>query len=479
MPTPASSSVDSRKPWQEKAITSHVSLGRLGAGDGLLDANTLEQLRDAGEALFSARFTTEDGVGRPFATQAILPTKRRRAAQTAFSRTAGLDANACASCHHQPSIGGAGDFAANVFVSEGFSQADFDTTDPQFSNERNTNHLFGAGLIELLAREMTQDLQRLRGEALKQSATSGDVVEQALESKGVDFGSVRAHPDGRVDTRALAGVDIDLVVRPFGQKGVMTSLRQFTVNALNHHHGMQADERFGARWTGEADHDGDGHESEITAGDVSALVAWQASLPPPGKHSPDNPLWQQAARRGEARFEALGCAHCHRPALPLDSTVFRDPGPYDAAGTLRSGEATGDSESSPDSKLNDEIVPDLQYDLGMLAAVAALPKDAEGRVLVPLWGNLKRHVIADTKIAALGNEHLSQRFVERNVFMTGELWGVASTDPYGHRGDMTTLAEIIDAHGGEARAARDAWRVLDAAARDEIIAFLKTLVIDP
>jgi len=486
-PTPASTSVDTRKPWQERAITSHVSLGRLGAGDGQLDANTLEQLRDAGEILFSARFTTEDGVGRPFATQAILPTKRRRAAQTPFSRTAGLDANACASCHHQPSIGGAGDFAANVFVSEGFSQADFDTTDPQFSNERNTNHLFGAGLIELLAREMTQDLQRLRGEALKQSAASGDVVEQALESKGVDFGSLRAHPDGRVDTRPLDGVDIDLVVRPFGQKGVMTSLRQFTVNALNHHHGMQADERFGARWTGEADHDGDGHESEITAGDVSALVAWQASLPPPGKHSPDNPLWQQAARRGEARFEALGCAHCHRPALPLDSTVFRDPGPYDAAGTLRSGEATSDSGSNkgpgsgrdPESDSRLHVVPDLQYDLGMLAAVAALPKDAEGRVLVPLWGDLKRHTIADTTIAALGNEHLSQRFVERNVFMTGELWGVASTGPYGHRGDMTTLAEIIDAHGGEARAARDAWGVLDAAARDEIIAFLKTLVIDP
>ena len=73
-----------------------------------------------------------------------------------------MDANACSSCHNEPFAGGAGDFTTNVFVSEGFESADFDSTDPQFSNERGTNSLFGAGLLELLAREMTAELQAER-----------------------------------------------------------------------------------------------------------------------------------------------------------------------------------------------------------------------------------------------------------------------------------------------------------------------------
>ena len=452
-------------PWSERAIHAHVDLAPLAArtaADGTLEPDALAALREAGDALFSARFTTEDGVGRPLATQAILPTKRRRPARTAFSRTAGMDANACASCHVQPLVGGAGDFSANVFVSEGFSHEDFDTTDPQFSNERNTNHLFGAGLVELLAREMSADLQAIRRDALAAARADGARADVALRSKGVAFGRLVAHPDGRVDTRGVDGVDIDLVVRPFGHKGVMTSLRQFTVNALNHHHGMQAAERFGARWTGEGDHDGDGHAREITDGDVSALVAWQATLPPPVVRDDLAPEWRDAAARGRTRFDALGCADCHRSSLPLESLAFADPGPLDAAGTLRGGEGT-----------------DLRYDLGRDPRVRALPRDASGAVLVPLFGDLKRHVIADREVATLGNELLSQRFVERDVFMTTELWGVGSTAPYGHRGDLTTLADVIAAHGGAARPARDAWLALDDAVRGDVVAFLRTLVIDP
>ena len=519
-------------PWSERAITTHLVHERIAGdrrapggapADGLtsgasavgrveLDRAALAPLLAAGERLFEARFTAEDGVGRPLATQAILPTKRRRPARTTFSRTAGLDANACSGCHDSPRVGGAGDFAANVFVAEGFSQADFDTTDPQFSNERNTNHLFGAGLIELLAREMSATLHAQRDAALARARASGDTVTAALAAKGVPFGEIDAYPDGRVDPRGLDGVDSDLVIRPFGHKGVMTSLRQFTVNALNHHHGMQAEERFGARWTGEPDHDGDAHEREIGDGDVSALVAWQATLPPPvvgvptgtdepvvgvptgtdkpvvgvptGTDEPvvgvptgttDEPVvglpagtdsdavaWRAAAARGRERLDTLGCSVCHRPALPLESTVFEDPGPLDAAGTLRRGEATG-----------------LHYDLALDPRIAALPRDADGRVLVPLFGDLKRHRIADSQVATLGNELLSQRFVERDVFMTTELWGVGSTAPYGHRGDLTTLAGVIEAHGGAARASRDAWLALDAPARGDVVAFLKTLLIAP
>ena len=120
-------------------------------------------LVERGRQLFKAKFTTEDGAGRPKATQAIVPTKRKRGTNPPFSRTSGPDSNSCAGCHNDPITGGSADFVANVFVSEGFESAEFDNTDPTFSSERHTIALMGAGLIELLAREMTAEIPR-RGE---------------------------------------------------------------------------------------------------------------------------------------------------------------------------------------------------------------------------------------------------------------------------------------------------------------------------
>lgn len=449
-------------PWADNVLSEPTDINLF---SGTLDKQQMDELIAIGESLFTASFTIKDGVGRPMATQAIIPTKRRRAPKNEFSRTAGLDANACSSCHNQPLVGGAGDFVANVFVSEGFQLSDFDSTDPQFSNERNTNHLFGAGLIELLAREMSQDLALLRSTGLKKARSTGNPVTVELITKGVNFGKLDIQPDGVVDTRKLEGIDTDLVIKPFSQKGVITSLRQFTVNALNHHHGIQATERFGARWTGTNDFDEDSVSNEINDADISALVLWQASRKPPVVKQDLPQSWADAASRGSQLFDNLNCVECHRRNLPLESIQFDDPGPLDAAGTLRQGELG--------SKLN------ATYNLALMNWAATLEKDSKGRLLVPVFGDLKRHIIADSQIDTLGNELLSQRFVERNVFMTSELWGIGSTAPYGHRGDLTTLDEVIAAHGGDARMARDAWVKLDESAKSDITAFLKTLVLAP
>ena len=447
-----------RDPWDTHVLSQPFDAERL---QGTLDGDTLNDLVARGETLFTARFEARDGAGRPMATQAIVPTKRRRPAALAFQRMSGMDANACSGCHNQPITGGAGDFVTNVFVSEGFRDAEFDTLDPQFSNERGTNHLFGAGLIELLAREMTRDLRATRTRVLREAKRRGENVTLPLETKGVAFGTLTAHPDGILDVSGVEGVDPDLTIRPFTHKGVMTSLRQFAVNALNHHHGIQATERFGVRWTGEGDHDGDGLADEIGEGDVSALVAWQATLAPPVAREPQDKRWQLYAAKGEATFEAIGCASCHVPALPLESVVFSDPGPFDMAGTLREGEGEA-----------------VAYDLALTAWLAQLPRDDRGRVLVPLFGDLKRHRIAAGKHTRFGNELLSQRHVPRDVFMTTELWGVADTAPYGHRNDIPDLEDAILAHGGDAEASRDAFAALGADEQKGVIAFLRTLGVE-
>jgi hypothetical protein len=333
----AAAAVAADEPWAERtqALGATATMPR-----GVLSKDQLEVLTSTGKDLFEAHFTTLDGVGRPQATQAIDPTRRRHPREQVFFRTAGPDAGSCAACHNQPASGGAGDFVANVFASEGFESADFDSLDPQFSSERGTNHLFGAGLVELLAREMSDELQSIRTRALSQARSSGTTVRLPLEAKGVDFGHVSADPDGSVNLDELDGVDTDLVIRPFTQKGVMTSLRQFTINALNQHHGMQADERFGPRWTGSDDFDGDGKAAEISSADVSALVAWQATLPAPVQMIPEAGGWAEAAARGETIFSDFGCTVCHRPALPLETLSFTDPGPFDQAGTLNDGQVS-------------------------------------------------------------------------------------------------------------------------------------------
>jgi cytochrome c peroxidase len=429
---------------------------------GKLDRSALDQLTEIGNQLFKAKFSDIDGVGRPGATQAIIPTKSRRILASGLARTSGPDAGSCAACHNDPVSGGAGDFVTNVFVSEGFTNANFDTTDPQFSNERGTNHLFGAGLVELLAREMSDDLSALRRKALVRSKAEKSEVTLELISKGVLFGFITASPDGTIDLSRVDGVDDDLVIRPFSQKGVMTSLRQFTINAANHHHGMQAEERFGARWTGDLDFDEDGVKTELMPADISALVAWQATLPAPSQKAAEDSLWQEAISRGEENFSFSGCDGCHIKALPLNSALFTDPGPFDVSGTLNT------------SGVREAAV----YDLALFDWFNNLPRNADGAVMVPLFGDLKRHKITDRRNEQLGNELLSQRFVERNIFLTAELWGVGSTAPYGHRNDFTTLDGIIKAHGGEAEASVKNYEKLDEDGRRHLITFLQSLVIE-
>src|SRR6202161_2542861 len=180
--------------WDERVFASHLDFDAI-AAEG---ASVLPALIARGKTLFKAKFTTEDGAGRPKATQAIVPTRRRSGVNPAFTRTSGPDSNSCAGCHNDPVVGGSGDFVTDVFVSEGFESAQFDSTDPSFSSERHTTPLMGAGLVELLAREMTADLRDERSAAVASARASGQVVRADLVSKGVRFGEIEAHTDGIV-----------------------------------------------------------------------------------------------------------------------------------------------------------------------------------------------------------------------------------------------------------------------------------------
>ena len=70
--------------------------------------------------------------------------------------------------------------------------------------------MFGSGLIELLAREMTTDLLAIRDNAKSQAIKEDRPITLPAITKGVSFGEITAWPDGLIDNSKIEGIDEDL-----------------------------------------------------------------------------------------------------------------------------------------------------------------------------------------------------------------------------------------------------------------------------
>ena len=439
-------------------IRAHVSEADCESG-----ALTLKDIIARGRDLFVAKFNKFDGQGRPGATGNGTPSSRIAGSAPGFIRTSAPDSNSCAGCHNDPRVGGAGDFVANVFVLAQVRDPVTDSVASDFSDERNTLGMMGSGPIEMLAREMTVDLHALRDAAAAEAKKLGSIVTRDLVTKGVRFGRITARPDGTFDSGGVRGVGTDLVVRPFHQKGVVVSLREFTVNAYNHHHGMEAVERFGKARTGTDDFDEDGVPDELTVGDITAATLFQATLNTPGRIVPRDPRKAAAIGQGEATFEAIGCAECHRPSLILNNPVFSEPNPFNPSGTLRP----------------EDVGHPVTFDLTRQGELPRPERLPDGGAVIRAYTDLKRHDLCDAEIDHFCNERVVQSGVSTREFLTRKLWDAGSSAPYGHRGDLTTLTEAILAHGGEGRSSRDAFVALARERRDQLVEFLKSLQVLP
>ena len=472
---------------REVAIPRHLQ-------DGEEYQLTIPQLLAFGEKLFTAKWTIQEGAGRPqskgtgaplsdLSDPLIFPRN--------FNRISGPDSNSCSGCHNEPFVGGGGDRVTSVFVlGQRFDFATFDHSDPRLtkgaldergqfatlqdiSNERKTIGMNGSGFIEMLARQMTGDLQ-----AIRDSLAPG--ANQQLITKGVTFGSLKRNMDGTWNTSGVQGLPApslassdanhppSLIIMPFHQAGAVISLRQFTNNAFNHHHGIQSEERFGL----DVDADGDGFANELTRADVTAVTVFQATLPVPGRVVANDPEVEKAVRLGERRFAEIGCADCHIPKLPLtnNSWIYSEPNPYNPTGNLRPGEA-----SALSVDLSSDELPGPR-----------LKPDSHGVIWVSAFTDLKLHDIttgpADPNAELLDqNQSLgSAAFFAGNVrFLTRKLWGTANSGPFMHHGKFTTLREAVLAHSGEALASRQAFAALSNYEKDSLIEFLKTLQVLP
>lgn len=445
-----------------------------------------------GETLFSANWTSQEGAGRPLTKgngNPLVDPSEPLVFPRNFNRVSAPDANSCFGCHSAPRTGGNGDVVANVFVlGQRFDFATFDgnlmptksgadeegkfPTQDQMANSRATLGMFGSGFIEMLARQMTASLQSQRD-----ALAPGQSV--ALQSKGVTFGTLERRADGTWNTAGVEGLPApsltsagagsppSLIVRPFHQAGNVISIRQFSNNAFNHHHGIQSVERFGEN----SDVDGDGWQNEMTKAEITAVTLFQAAMAVPGRVIPRSTVIERAVLRGEQAFEQIGCASCHRPSLPLSNQgwIFTEPNPYNPPGNLRPADG-----------------PLYSMDLTSSQLPPPRLRARDGVVEVPAYTDLKLHDICsgpddpNREELDMNQPAGSPAFFAGNTkFLTRKLWGAAKKPNYFHHGKFTTMREAILAHAGEAQGSRNAFEALSVDDRNAIIEFLKTLQVLP
>ncbi|MCG3131089.1 MAG: hypothetical protein FLDDKLPJ_01864 [Phycisphaerae bacterium] len=441
---------------------------QIGAGRGdvmtpdssifLIERDPFRSIR-RGRQLFQRKFTLAQGNG---------PRTGDGIGEIAMDPSIGAGlADSCASCHGRPR--GAAGFGGDVY------------TRP---DSRDAPHLFGLGLIEMLGDEITQDLRRIRRQALEEARAEERTITLPLISKGIDFGFITSDAKGSLDTSRVVGVDPDLRVRPFFHEGKTISIREFVVGALNAEMGLEAPDPdlaaaaaganivtpSGMRLTGSEDRieappvqnetddpDGDGVVNEIPTALVDHFEFYLLNYFKPAIHRQS-----RTARSGQELFAAIGCTQCHIPDLKID---------HDRR------VADVETRYSPDEPGFNRLFAVAEPRFLAQDDGSGLPmlKRPEGKPFVV------RNLYADFKRHDLGPNFHERHFdgAVTTMFMTEPLWGVGSTPPYGHDGRSVNLSEVILRHGGEAQQARDAFAQLSAARRALILDFLNSLVLFP
>lgn len=417
-----------------------------------------------GRQLFQRKYTRLQGIGP-------LSGDGAGNIETNLAIGAGL-VDSCAGCHGRPrgAAGAGGDVVTRP-------------------DSRDAPHLFGLGLKEMLADEITSDLRSIRQQAIDEAlqSSSSQKITKSLTSKGINYGVIAAKRRGNqidVDTSGVSGVNIDLRVRPFFAHGGTISIREFIVGAWNAEMGLQAVDvelamaHSGGRVTTpsgmvldgasdsievppateaveDPDHDGVANEIPTSIVDFMEFYLLNYFKPATYEQSAD-------VLGGRQKFIEIGCAQCHVPDLQInrDRRVADVETVYDPAkGIFNSLFAT----ASPLFTSHDDG-----------SSFPALKRPANQSFLV-------RNIFSDFKLHDIGPGFYERNYdgTMRTKFLTTALWGVGTTAPYGHDGRSINLREVVLRHAGEALAARDAFARLSVANQRKIFEFLNSLIIFP
>jgi Di-haem oxidoreductase, putative peroxidase len=373
---------------------------------------------------------------------------------------AGLS-DSCALCHGRPR--GSAGMGGNV------------ATRP---DSRDAPHLFGLGLKEMVADEITGDLRGIRQQAITMAHQSGHSVTLVLRSKGVNYGTITATPSGTVDTSGVQGVNPDLRVRPFFAEGRAISIREFVVGALHKEMGIEVNDpdlaqaHAGQRVVTPSGMVLDGSQDAIDAPPPPDPISGQYEVDPAivdhmefyllNYFKPGLDQQNQTTAHGRQKFNQIGCNSCHMPNFQIN----HDRRVADVETVHDSVHGIFNRLFSTASTLINVI------DDGHGFPPLKLPQGNPFQV-TNIFTDFKRH-------------DLGPNFYERNYdgtlqtkFLTRPLWGVGAKSSFGHDGRSNSLDEVILRHGGEAQASRDAYAHLAEPESAALQSFLKSLVLFP
>ena len=353
-------------------------------------------------------------------------------------------------------------------------------------DSRDAPHLFGLGLVEMLADEMTKELRETRDEAIQKATNTESTVRMRLTAKGVDFGKIIAKPDGTIDATNIEGVDPDLRIKPFLHHGETTSIREFIVGAFKAEMGMESPDPILCAVTdpdnpqamvspsgmefnpvldfferppvcdASTDGDNDGVINEIDPAIVDHVEFYLLNYFKPGTGETNT-----RTNRGLRTMKDIGCTGCHTQ----DHVVENDRRVADV-----------------ETKFNKQ-----QGIINRLFATATtlfnIEDDGEEYPKLVPQGNsfVVENVFSDFKRHNLGPEFHERQYDGTLIteFVTEPLWGVGSTSPYGHAGRSINLEEVILRHGGEARSSKRRFERLSGDRKRGVIEYLQTLILFP
>ncbi len=103
----------------------------------------------------------------------------------------------------------------------------------------------------------------------------------------------------------------------------------------------------------------------------------------------------------------------------------------------------------------------------------------DGRLTPRRQAYTVRGIYTDFKYHDLGADFYQTQFDGSVVrkWRTSPLWGVGTTSPYGHDGASLSLNDVIRRHGGESLRARNAYTALTPQDRRRVLDFLESLVL--
>jgi CxxC motif-containing protein (DUF1111 family) len=354
---------------------------------GITDAQRREFV--AGQALFTRAFSPAEGLGPTF------------------------NENRCASCHDLPTTGGSG--------------ADPVRKVTRFADGRCDPLVEHGG--DMLQSQIT-DALHARGFTVEGVPALANAVTGVMPPPLFGAGFIDAIPDAAILAYAdpddadgdgisgRAGVAAGERLGRFGWKASFATVRDFVENALLTEMGLTTagfphESPIGAEPLPEGSDPA--ADPEIDADLVDLLTAYVRLLAPPAIDSAA--AADPSARTGQTIFDRLGCAACHRPALP---------------------------------------------------AADSAPAPIGGRTLA-LYSDLLLHDMGPE------NAGICAASAGPTEWRTAPLMGLRFRLSFLHDGRASSAEAAIRAHGGEATRARDAFLVLTDADRAALLRFLGSL----